>query len=107
MTMGGGQLKCKAGVWQGALKTGKTQYCTGLLSHSVFAYICTELQYLQVAYRRVRLRPHVQEIPTNLQIPAELHIDAQVRQPFNDMSGGQSLNTAVLSHKRGESLHCT
>lgn len=57
----------------------------------MLAYVCTELQYLQVAYKRVRLRPHVQEIPTNLQIPAELHIDARVRQPFNgwDMSGEQ------------------
>lgn len=70
-------------MWQGALQNRKTQYCTGLLSHSVFTYNCTELHYLQVAYRRVRVRPHVQEIPINRQIPAELHIDTQIRQPFN------------------------
>lgn len=31
----------------------------------------------------VQLQPHVQEIPTNLQIPAELNIDAQIRQPIH------------------------
>lgn len=54
----------------------------------MFAYNCTELHYLQVAYRRVPVRPHVQEIPTNLQIPAELHIDTRVRRPF--IEGGMS-----------------